>query len=188
MLTLHAVYAQTELADSFEVLAENFQLLNAVNDELDSFNTAFAAFLYGLKMNAYTTDFTDCPVQLNFKLEKERREKAASLHAEKQAASLATSLVGSEESEDEVGEEGFVGETTYQSFGGFQADEPSNQTRRGGVPVSRGRGRGRGRGAISKAAVREKKMKEAAMDWVIEVIGTLEIKYREEQVSTLPSS
>ena len=170
----------TELADSFEVLAENFQLLNAVNDELDSFNNSFAAYLYGLKMNAYTTDFTDCPVQLNFKLDAERQAKARQ-QQEKQAASQASS---SEESEGDAmyAEEG-VGETTYQSFGAGHADETYQNPRRGGTTVRGTRGRGRGRGgAVSKAAARKK---EQAMEWVLGVIETLEIKYREEQVSRL---
>lgn len=167
----------TELADSFEVLAENFQLMNAVNDELDSFNNSFAAYLYGLKMNAYTTDFTDCPVPLNFKLDAERQAKARQ-EQERQAASQASS---SEESEGEARyEDEGIGETTYQSFGAGHADETYQNSRRGGTTVRGIRGRGRGRGgAASKAAARKK---EQAMEWVLQVIETLEIKYREEQV------
>lgn len=49
----------SELADSLEVLAENFTRLDAINTELDDFNEAFAGFLYGLQMNAYAADFTE---------------------------------------------------------------------------------------------------------------------------------
>ena len=49
----------TELADSFESLALNTAALNSIHANLNNFNEDFAAFLYGLKLNAYTTDFVE---------------------------------------------------------------------------------------------------------------------------------
>jgi DASH complex subunit DAM1 len=47
----------TELRDQFDDLAANFDALDHVNESLDGFNEAFASYLYGLKINAYTGVF-----------------------------------------------------------------------------------------------------------------------------------
>ena len=46
-----------ELAEAMEDLAVNFEALDAINDDLNSFNHGFGAFLYGLRMNAYASEF-----------------------------------------------------------------------------------------------------------------------------------
>jgi len=49
--------AFAELADSVEDLAVNMEGMDAVCQSLADFNEAFAGFLLGLRMNAYTSDF-----------------------------------------------------------------------------------------------------------------------------------
>jgi DASH complex subunit DAM1 len=46
-----------ELAEAMEDLAVNFEALDAINEDLNSFNHGFGAFLYGLRMNAYASEF-----------------------------------------------------------------------------------------------------------------------------------
>lgn len=55
----HLFHVFAELSEGFEDLAVNFEALNAVCESLDSFNEGFASFLYGLRVNAYTTEFVD---------------------------------------------------------------------------------------------------------------------------------
>ena len=54
---LEGVFA--ELSEAIEDLAVNFEALDAINEGLDGFNEGFAGLLYGLRMNAYTSDFID---------------------------------------------------------------------------------------------------------------------------------
>lgn len=51
-----------ELADSVTDLTQKFQDLAAINTDLDAFNHAFASYLYGLRINAYTADFEEVRV------------------------------------------------------------------------------------------------------------------------------
>lgn len=48
-----------ELSDSMADLELNFMNLQVLNDSLSRFSENFASFLYGLNMNAFTTDFPE---------------------------------------------------------------------------------------------------------------------------------
>lgn len=48
-----------ELSDSMADLELNFMNLQVLNDSLARFSENFASFLYGLNMNAFTTDFPE---------------------------------------------------------------------------------------------------------------------------------
>jgi DASH complex subunit DAM1 len=52
----HLAPVFAELSEAIEDLAVNFEGLDAINDGLDRFNEGFAGLLYGLRMNAYTSD------------------------------------------------------------------------------------------------------------------------------------
>lgn len=66
-----------ELADAMADLATNVEQLEDVHASLSSFNNAFGAFLYGLRMNCYTSEFLDAPNKLNFDLHAQRRAEQA---------------------------------------------------------------------------------------------------------------
>ncbi|PBP19222.1 hypothetical protein BUE80_DR009972 [Diplocarpon rosae] len=48
-----------ELSDSMADFELNFMNLQILNDSLSRFSENFASFLYGLNMNAFTTDFPE---------------------------------------------------------------------------------------------------------------------------------
>ncbi|KAL8287383.1 hypothetical protein RQP46_003835 [Phenoliferia psychrophenolica] len=52
-----------ELADSLSDLAGNFEQLDRAHATLDGFNEAFGAYLYSLRINAYTVDFDEGPTE-----------------------------------------------------------------------------------------------------------------------------
>ena len=54
---LAGVYA--ELSEAIEDLAVNFEALDAINEDLGQFNEGLACLLYGLRMNAYTSNIID---------------------------------------------------------------------------------------------------------------------------------
>ncbi len=55
-----------ELNDSLGDLDLNFQNLQQVHESLSNFNESFSSFIYGLKMNAWCTEFGEAPTSENF--------------------------------------------------------------------------------------------------------------------------
>jgi len=51
----------SELNDSFADLDTNFQYLDIMHENLGRFSECFAAFLYGLEVNAWCVDFQEAP-------------------------------------------------------------------------------------------------------------------------------
>jgi hypothetical protein len=51
-----------ELGDEMATLEANFADLREMHDSISRFNENFAAFLYGLNLNAYCVDFPEAPV------------------------------------------------------------------------------------------------------------------------------
>ncbi|KAL9126530.1 MAG: hypothetical protein Q9217_004434 [Psora testacea] len=94
--------AFAELSDSMADLEANFMHLQMMHESLARFNEGFAAFLYGLNMNAFCVDFPEAPVPESFK-----RAKADASH-DHQVANTASS------NPDMLGEETFL--TTDTSF------------------------------------------------------------------------
>ncbi|MCJ1356379.1 MAG: DASH complex subunit dam1 [Icmadophila ericetorum] len=54
-------------SDSMADLEANFMHLQLMHESLSRFNENFAAFLYGLNMNAYCVDFPEAPIAESFK-------------------------------------------------------------------------------------------------------------------------
>lgn len=156
-----------ELADSFDALAENMAALNMVASSLDDFNESFAAFLYGLRVNAYTTDFPEAPNKINFEIDARRRRKQAA----EQSALDQDNDAATEDHEDDD-----LKDIQHSSR---SASVASFSTSGRGGTTSRGRGRGGiGRAGKPMTAARRR---ERLVQWASTVIDTLEIKYREEQ-------
>lgn len=55
----HLAPVFAELADAVSDLTANCEQLQRVNERLDGFNEAFAAWLFGLRANGYTVDFLE---------------------------------------------------------------------------------------------------------------------------------
>jgi hypothetical protein len=123
------------------------------------------------------SDWRQAPTKLSFDLLKKRKEApAAPTHHQEDGFSDKTS-----EQESDYGEQGHIGEATFQSIPG--ADHPEASMASTSSRIARGRGRGgstRGGRAAQQARQREK-----MMSFCLGLIETLEIKYREEQASFL---
>jgi len=64
-----------DLSEAMAELAEHYKDEDLLCSQLDSFNQSFSAFLYGLKMNAYTSDFKDIASSVSFEMAKAREEQ-----------------------------------------------------------------------------------------------------------------
>lgn len=60
--------AMTDLADEAATLAANTSQMTTLHDALGTFNEAFAAYLYALKMNAFCVEWPEAPNELSFSL------------------------------------------------------------------------------------------------------------------------
>ncbi|EKG10640.1 DASH complex subunit Dam1 [Macrophomina phaseolina MS6] len=72
--------AFAELSDSMADLEANFMHLQLMHESLARFSESFAAFLYGLNMNAFCVDFPEAPLPESFKrqrLQEQAREAVA---------------------------------------------------------------------------------------------------------------
>ncbi|KAF2870989.1 DASH complex subunit Dam1-domain-containing protein [Massariosphaeria phaeospora] len=56
-----------ELSDAMADLEGNFMQLQLMHESLARFSESFAAFLYGLNMNAFCVDFPEAPIPESFK-------------------------------------------------------------------------------------------------------------------------
>jgi DASH complex subunit DAM1 len=156
-----------ELADSMADLEANFMHLQLMHESLARFGESFAAFLYGLNMNAFVVDFPEAPVAESIKRwqkrEREQRRREGLLGDE-------TTVLGGS---GRVGDETTMatGDTSYASMKqtprrksmaplGARETPATASTNtssvvggggRSGIPAARGtRGRGGGRaGAAS---------------------------------------
>lgn len=170
----HLEPAFAELSDSMADLEANFMHLQLMHESLARFSESFAAFLYGLNMNAFCVDFPEAPLLESFKrqrLQEQAREAVARMSMGAAAAGPSRSRGGGGgggggglESGNEADTEAtFM--TTDTSFvdnppssrapNRFQTPAPARTARggmRGGVRggmrggASSGLARGRGRG------------------------------------------
>ncbi|KAK8156460.1 DASH complex subunit Dam1 [Phyllosticta citrichinensis] len=137
-----------ELSDSMADLEANLMHLQLMHESLARFSESFAAFLYGLNMNAFCVDFPEAPVHESFARERVRERAREAV----ERASLATSgRRGSGFNAAEGAEATFM--TTDTSFvdnppsskapSNFATPAPSRVTR-GGSKTSSARGGGSG--------------------------------------------
>lgn len=78
--------AFAELSDSMADLEANFMHLQLMHESLARFSESFAAFLYGLNMNAFCVDFPEAPLPESFKRQR--------LHEQAHAAVARMSMAG----------------------------------------------------------------------------------------------
>ncbi|TGZ85054.1 hypothetical protein EX30DRAFT_337474 [Ascodesmis nigricans] len=65
-----------ELSDSLQMLSQNLEELSLMHQSISRFSENFAAFLYGMNMNAFCADFTEAPADAgSFKRNAEREER-----------------------------------------------------------------------------------------------------------------
>ncbi|KAF8537172.1 DASH complex subunit Dam1-domain-containing protein, partial [Trichophaea hybrida] len=76
---LNALETQfAELADTMVTLESNFQDLQTMHESISRFNENFAAFLFGLNMNAFCIDFPEGPTAESFKRVAEKEAQFSS--------------------------------------------------------------------------------------------------------------
>ncbi|OJD38075.1 dash complex subunit dam1 [Diplodia corticola] len=157
--------AFAELSDGMADLEANFMHLQLMHESLARFSESFAAFLYGLNMNAFCVDFPEAPLPESFhrqRLQEQAREAAArmsgfGLGGGGAAASRARG--GGLDGNEADTEATFM--TTDTSFvenppssrkpSKFSTPAPSRVSRGGMRGGSSGIARGRGRGGIPRA-------------------------------------
>ncbi|GAA5838809.1 hypothetical protein JCM9279_003867 [Rhodotorula babjevae] len=71
----------SDLANALSDLTHNCADLDLVHSRLEGVNDSFAAYLWGLRANAYTVDFTEQPDHYSWLLAHERAQLAADQHA-----------------------------------------------------------------------------------------------------------
>ncbi|EKD14198.1 dash complex subunit [Drepanopeziza brunnea f. sp. 'multigermtubi' MB_m1] len=135
-----------ELSDSMADLELNFMNLQVLNDSLSRFSENFASFLYGLNMNAFTTDFPEAPISDSFRRAREQEDQLgrplpylASFHS--QYVGRSTGSRGDYEIMD--------GETTFLTTDTSFIDNPptsSKATSKVSIPAPASKIGGAGRG------------------------------------------
>ncbi|GAA98515.1 uncharacterized protein L969DRAFT_18175 [Mixia osmundae IAM 14324] len=146
-----------ELRDAMEDYSSHMASLCEINNGLDRFNQAFAGYLYGLKMNAYTTEYSEAPAKISYEL-------AAQRHASQQQAQQQPTAAQQPPPKEEPPSTTVTATTSAPA----QRGRVTSGTRgRGGAPSS-----GRNAAAAEKKAL-------AAFAGTI--LDTLPIKYREQE-------
>lgn len=148
-----------ELGDQFQDLKTNMAALGRVDAALSTFNDAFASYLYGLKVNAYTGIFPEEPGPRNMQLARERRQvppSSPSPSSQQHHTAHPQSVPFSSPSYD----------TTNLTSNDEEAPPAPKPA------PTRGRGRGRGRIQPGKKLV----------DFAGPIVDTLPIKYRDDPV------
>ncbi|KAH8819569.1 DASH complex subunit Dam1-domain-containing protein [Xylogone sp. PMI_703] len=72
-----------ELSDSMADLEANFMHLQLMHESLARFSENFAAFLYGLNMNAFCVDFPEAPIPDSFRRAQQQDEQLSNYQPRK---------------------------------------------------------------------------------------------------------
>lgn len=144
-----------ELADSLSDLAGNFEALDQANNTLDGFNEAFGAYLYSLRVNAYTVDFDEGPTPTNLERQQERKLAEAEREREDQERAFAQQQQQQQRDAADDGEQD-GNETTFVTHDSEYSFMHKEEAPRDSA-AARGRGRGRGRGGKQPAMSRRQR-------------------------------
>ncbi|KAH9993294.1 DASH complex subunit Dam1-domain-containing protein [Russula compacta] len=155
--------ALAELADEAEALRTNIDGLRTLSASLDTFNEAFASWLYVMNMNALTVEWPEAPTEASFVLAKRRAEEdaraalSAAAQAQAQVHTLATA-----KSDETTNTTALVDATTFAD--GSLAPESSKSA----VPKVKKKGK-------PKLTPKEKKERSMAIE---KVISSLPLEFR----------
>ncbi|SGY19440.1 BQ5605_C014g07648 [Microbotryum silenes-dioicae] len=169
----HLAPVFAELADSLSDLTGNLRELDKSNDHLDGFNTAFASYLYGLRITAYTADFNEAPALDSFKQAEERRPPSPQPHQD--YSSPPQSPHTNHDQQDDT----FITNASQHSFVNQNPVKISGRGGRGGATLTRGTTRGGARVGGRRAMT--KKQREEMNAFADHLIQSLPLKYREQQ-------
>ncbi|KAH9968150.1 DASH complex subunit Dam1-domain-containing protein [Russula dissimulans] len=150
--------ALSELADEAEALRANVDGLRALSASLDTFNEAFASWLYAMNMNALTVEWPEAPTEASFVLAKRRAEEDARAAAQEQRLVDAVATAKA----DDTTNTALVETTTFAD--GSLAPESSKS--------AAGKVRKKGK---PKLTPKEKKERSMAID---KVISSLPLEFR----------
>ncbi|KAI9621244.1 hypothetical protein KEM48_007783 [Puccinia striiformis f. sp. tritici PST-130] len=131
----HLAPLWVELEDAQADLHINLSNLDLVCQDLDGFNEAFSAFIYGLRVNSYVTDFDEAPKLQSFRDAHARKEAERVQQALEQAQQEARRLIEESQSKQNYQEESFAtNEHSMITRSANQASTSSNNTnnQRGG--------------------------------------------------------
>ncbi|SDA01324.1 BZ3500_MvSof-1268-A1-R1_Chr10-1g02581 [Microbotryum saponariae] len=180
----HLAPVFAELADSLSDLAGNLRELDKSNDHLDGFNTAFASYLYGLRITAYTADFNEklipsafssfqAPALDSFKQAEERRPPSPQPHPD--YSSPPQSPHTNHDQQDDT----FITNASQHSFVDQNPAKISGRGGRGGATSTKGSTRGGAR--VGGGRTMTKKQREEMNAFADLLIQSLPLKYREQQ-------
>ncbi|KAK4051037.1 DASH complex subunit dam1 [Microbotryomycetes sp. JL201] len=157
-----------ELADSMSDLTVKLEDLAQINNDLDGFNQAFASYLYGLRINAYTADFLEAS-RHSLRSLQPPSPQFAPVHDDMHHQNQDSSPPGSPSAS-------MAPNMTMDSEHSF-APAMLPTSRGGGNVGARGRGRGRGGKA---GTVMTKKMKDELAAFSDSIVQLMPIKFRED--------
>ncbi|KZT24839.1 hypothetical protein NEOLEDRAFT_1134514, partial [Neolentinus lepideus HHB14362 ss-1] len=153
----------SELLDEAEALQTNIEGLKQLSESLETFNEAFAGYLYMMSMNSLTVDWTQEPTEVSYELAKRR--------AEDEALSAAQPPPGEAEpsrsDKTTTATEG-PGETTYAADNTTFMALPSSRTPPEPAPKVKKKG---------KPKLTAKEKKERAL-FIEKVVHALPLEYR----------
>ncbi|KAM0749800.1 hypothetical protein T439DRAFT_39829 [Meredithblackwellia eburnea MCA 4105] len=182
----HLAPVFAELADALSDLAGNIEQLDNFNSTLDSFNEAFAAYLYSLRVNAYTVDFEEAPTPTNIQQLKQRRKEEQDRERFLFNNNNNNASVGAGAPGDNIDDQDYGNNTTLItpdsefSFITRKDDSRPTSATRGARGGSTRGGRGGGARGGAKTGM-TKKRKDELMAFSDEVIQLLPITFREQQ-------
>jgi len=119
--------ALAELADEADALRANVDGLRALSASLDTFNEAFASWMYVMNMNALTVEWPEAPTDASFTFAKRREEEDARAALAAAAATQAHTIASAKLDETATNATSLVDNTTFAD-GSSHAPESSKSS------------------------------------------------------------
>ncbi|KAI0267446.1 DASH complex subunit Dam1-domain-containing protein [Gloeopeniophorella convolvens] len=154
--------ALAELADEADALRANVDGLRALGASLDTFNEAFASWLYAMNMNALTVEWPEAPTDASYVLARRRAEEDARAALE---AAQAQSRLALASRPDDTADAATLGEnTTFANDSVIPGPSKNSATKK--VVKKKGK---------AKLTPKEKKERSIAVE---KVVSSLPLEFR----------
>ncbi|OAV91654.1 hypothetical protein PTTG_06504 [Puccinia triticina 1-1 BBBD Race 1] len=180
-----------DLSDAITDLHINLSNLDLVCQDLDGFNEAFSAFIYGLRVNSYVTDFEEAPKLQSFLDAQARKEAERDERLREQAQQEARKRLEESNSRQTDQEESFM--TTEHSMATRSANQAStssnpNQTRSTNQRGNINHGASTSSSSAKITGPKPKNFTQASksqqkqlLKFTEKIMSTLPLKFREQQ-------
>ncbi|EFP84285.1 uncharacterized protein PGTG_10663 [Puccinia graminis f. sp. tritici CRL 75-36-700-3] len=178
-----------DLSDAITDLHINLSNLDLVCQDLDGFNEAFSAFIYGLRVNSYVTDFDEAPKLKSFLDAQARKEAEREERLREQAEKEARRQLEESKSQRNEQEESFM--TNEHSMTTRSANQASTSSNPNQSRSANQRGNNNGSSTSSSSKIAGPKPKnftqasktqqKQLLKFTEKIMVTLPLKFREQQ-------